>query len=452
MRWAAVLRVLPLALALVPLAVAVWAAARYTVDIPWMDEWELVPLVERSYQGTLSLRDLWLLHNEHRFVFPRLILIGLVRATHWNVYWEVGLNVALACAIALLLIRQMRGTGRRLGELRWEWTALPVSVVVFSLSQWENWIWGWQVAIFLNVLAAAGMVVLLGGERLSWWMLAAAALCAAVAQYSFANGVACWAIGAAALAVRPFESRRRRVRAIAVWLAAAAVVVGSYLYGYYTPTHHPALAACLEQPGQLAQYVLIYLGRPLGEGHAAWMGLAGLAYLGGATWGLVRFGFLRGREVAPYVWLSSYAILSALITGVGRVGFGRTQALTPRYVTIANLLWVAVAALLFFLGAGLLRRKRRGLGGLAYLAVAAIVAASLMSSGEAVPKMRTTSERLAAARAEVWRAEDEELLQVLYPDVSVLKERIAKLRELKLSVFREGASPPVAEDARPDRL
>ncbi len=53
-------------LALIPLGFVIYYAAKYMVDVPFWDQWKLVPLLEKSYEGTLSLKDLWSQHNLHR--------------------------------------------------------------------------------------------------------------------------------------------------------------------------------------------------------------------------------------------------------------------------------------------------------------------------------------------------------------------------------------------------
>ncbi|HZS38481.1 MAG TPA: hypothetical protein VFF06_16715, partial [Polyangia bacterium] len=70
----------PLGVALVPaiaLAAFVW---RFGVDVPYWDQWELVPLLKGAHDGTLRAADFFALHNEHRLVVPRLIMLGLAMA------------------------------------------------------------------------------------------------------------------------------------------------------------------------------------------------------------------------------------------------------------------------------------------------------------------------------------------------------------------------------------
>jgi len=71
----------PLVLALVPLAFLLCVVARYAVPVPYWDQWEFVPLLEKTYHGQLTFHDLWAQHNEHRILFPRIIMLALAHLT-----------------------------------------------------------------------------------------------------------------------------------------------------------------------------------------------------------------------------------------------------------------------------------------------------------------------------------------------------------------------------------
>src|SRR5208282_4675420 len=76
-------------LALLPLAFLIWMVSRYAVSVPFGDQWELVPLLEKTYHETLTFHDLWAQHNEHRILFPKIIMLGLAHLTGWNIYYEL---------------------------------------------------------------------------------------------------------------------------------------------------------------------------------------------------------------------------------------------------------------------------------------------------------------------------------------------------------------------------
>ncbi len=61
------------ALALFPPLYILYLITRYGIDVPFLDQWEFVPLLGNFRSGALSFHDLWAQHNEHRIFFPRLI-------------------------------------------------------------------------------------------------------------------------------------------------------------------------------------------------------------------------------------------------------------------------------------------------------------------------------------------------------------------------------------------
>ena len=69
-----------------------------------------------------------------------LVLLGLARLTGWDDGYEVAANLGLAAAACLALFSQWRSTAARLG---WAWAngLVPIiSLLVFALTQWENWV------------------------------------------------------------------------------------------------------------------------------------------------------------------------------------------------------------------------------------------------------------------------------------------------------------------------
>ena len=96
-----------------------------------------------------------------------------------------------------------------------------------------------------------------------------------------------------------------------------------------------------------AQYVI---GGRGGDGDLAFVfGLLGTAALGWAAGSLVWRDRARFRVLLPYFALSAYSIGTALMTGVGRVGFGSDQALANRYCTTVAPLWVSLIVFLLLL-------------------------------------------------------------------------------------------------------
>jgi hypothetical protein len=98
----------PIVLALIPLAYLIWICARLHVDVPFWDQWELVPRLDRLDSGTLTFRDLWGQHNEHRPMFPILLMLVMARLSDWDTGWEIAANIVFGTAIFLVWCRCCR--------------------------------------------------------------------------------------------------------------------------------------------------------------------------------------------------------------------------------------------------------------------------------------------------------------------------------------------------------
>ena len=245
-------------LSLVPLAHLVYVVAQNAVDVPYWDQWDFVPVLEKSYTGQLSFGDLWAQYHEHRLLFPTLLMLGLAHLTGWNIRYELELNVLLAAGSLGVLVWQLRATARTLHVAKWLWAVPACSLIVFSISHFQNWLWGWQIQMMLNVLAALAGLVVLAERSFRWNKFAVSVLLGIVATYSFANGILFWPIGLGILWVQ--LRRTERTTALAAWTAIAVVVLGAYFWHYQKPPEHPPLRLAFERPLELIRYVLIYIG------------------------------------------------------------------------------------------------------------------------------------------------------------------------------------------------
>lgn len=417
-------------LTLLPLAYLVMLLRIYHVDVPFWDEWEYMLILPKSYEGTLSVADLFALHNEHRLLFPRLIMLALARLTHWDMVYETGAAVVFAGGAFGLIALQLRSTGRETG-LNLLVLAPVLSLVHFSLSQWQNWFMPCQFLMFFNLMAVIGTVVVLSRPKLAWWHVAGGIALGIVASYSFANGLSVWLIGLLCLAAA-MEGRRRRVYA-AVWCFVGAIVVAVYFHGYRSPPYHPSPWLAVHEPLAFGLYMLQYLGAPVvnydGMGAAAG-GVVGLAILLVCSYILIpRVGL---GALAPYWGLALYAICGAATTGLGRLGFGIDQATSSRYITVGNLFWVCDAVLVLL---ALSSRRGKVIAGVA--AVGFVLLVSVNSVYGTLKWTERYAFRLPAREELISGGTNEDLLQRLHPDPQIVIERREILKKYRLGVFRQ---------------
>ena len=437
-------RYLPIiTLSLVPIICLIYFVAKYSVDVPYWDQWGLIPLLEKSYSGTLSFMDLWSQHNEHRIFFPKIVMITLARLSGWNINYEFAANILVGTGIFIVIIRQLKITNKLMPSYRIYWAIPIISLVVFSLSQWENWSWGWQFQIFLNIFAVITGIIFLAAPGRKWLCFTVASLMGIVATYSFSNGIIFWPIGLFILFFIKHENKKDKIVAITVWSLVGMLVICSYLYKYKKPESHPSLLSFVRHPIEYVKYVLAYLGAALGSYRpkaAIFFGLFGLAVSGFSILILTKRCCTKFHVLVPYIALSLYSVFSAILTGVARVGFGFRQALSSRYVTISNLFWICNIVLLCLLAS---KRHIRFKGRLVYTRptvfsiVIIIVFFLTVNSINSVSSLKKHYRIIKPARDELLSAEDDELLRRLYPDPNAVRSFIEILKKYKLSVFRE---------------
>ena len=443
-------KLLYLALTLLPFLCLIFMVYRYYVDVLVWDAWELVPFLDKFYQGTLSLQDLWAPRNGHRPFFPRIVLFLLERFSGWNMTYELAFIILLTIVIFFVLVYQIRITERLL-QVQLKWLIPVLSIMIFSLSQAETWLYGIQIPEPMNVLAVVAGFVLLQTPN-NWAKYSAAILLGVIASYSFGNGLLYWFIGLFILLVLTFDNRRLMISRVAIWVVAAGLTILLYTYDYPTSTLGLATFFAFSKPLESIEYVLVFLGTPvtptsfdcymhginceLGIFAAIVASLSGLILFGYVTWSLWRQ--VELKTLTPYVGMALYAILSALVADLTRSIFGVAQAMSSRYITFSSLFWIALAVFLLVLAktTEMSNKRRRRAGYLLVILMAGLVTLnSIQWSGFFV----ATYEYYSPLRTGLLLQENDNVLKLLYPwapSLDWMKTQREVLQKYHLSVFR----------------
>ena len=436
---------------LLPFALLVAVVARYGVNVPYWDQWELLPLLQKSFAGTLTLSDLWQQHNEHRIFFPRLIMLALAHLTHWNIRAELVVNVLLGLGIFFAAFTLVRRTFCDTSSPSW-WQPM-LALLLFSLGQYENWMSGWQITILLSIMCVVTGVLVLTTRPFRLLHLILALALGFIATFSLANGIFYWPIGLLVLAVTLRDQRVSKGAfwsQLAIWMVCMGITAGAYMYHYQKPTQHPSLLTVLSAPIHFADYILTYLGSPVlgyladvGQHLAGFeklsvlcsvAGLLGLVIAVFGSWRLITTRSLTPVAMLPYGALAAYVLCSALITGVARLGFGSVQALAPRYISITNLLWVAVLVIIYTLAqrdpAVAVRRTAR-------VALALLLCCAALWTVDGMHYIRGRSNMLRTAQTDLLvQGVQPGQTYNLYPISERLAHDVPILKALGLSLFR----------------
>jgi len=353
-------------LALIPAIGTAAIIHRWGVNVPYADEWSNLTLVEKWDTEELAFADLIRAHNGHRIFFPRLIYLVFAALFHGNLRAEMFFSLFLCCLTSagflLLLRRTMNAATPRVFAV---WAL--INLFLFSPIQAENWLWGFQLQIFLSNLCLIGVIAGLsaGSRSLLWFAVALAS--AVIGTFSFGNGLLLWPVGAVLLFCRA-DGRRRAID----WIGVGLFTVCAYFLGYHAENLSGLSSQWLDYP----LFFLAFLGAPLARipnANPLVLPVIIGAVLTGMYAGAVVYCFRRRTLQKQAVWLApgAYAIGSALLATATRTNFGVRHALDSRYTTIATLLLLSLIGLVavLVLERPLIRRRTGVILGVSVLLV-----------------------------------------------------------------------------------
>lgn len=320
----------------------------YAIDAPYYDQYPYVSLFVKAQRHELTWASVWNQYNEHRLLLPNLVMLTLAHWSGWNIRWELATSLVLGAGIYAVHAMQIRRTAARTRDTALPWLLPVIAIAVFSLRQYENWLWGFQLQIFLNVLLVLAGFAFLTSRALTWATLLAALLCGLGATFSFGNGLLYWPLGLAVLLALAPRSQRRAFSL--AWIVTTALTLGVYFYKYSVFPGTASVSYMLHHLLKFVLFLLVYVGSfAAGESRllAAVVGAIGLVLFSLASWRLTRGRQADWKLLIPYWAAAAYALASGLLADRGRISSGVMFALTSRYTTISELFWIATLVLTY---------------------------------------------------------------------------------------------------------
>jgi hypothetical protein len=306
----------------------------------------------------LSTSDLWARHGDNRILFPNLVMLSLADLVHLNTVVEQYVSgVLLAAATGLITWAHKR----RSPSIGWLWY-VPAALLLMSFVQYQDTLWGFQLAWYMVYFTAAASLFVLDRPKLTWLGLGVAVILAVVCSYSSIQGLLIWPVGMLLL-----YQRNRTPRLILTWLGCAVVAGGVYFYNLspaggfssYVFTH-PILGT---------KYFLLSIGDVLGLGVPSQPDAGrdllmafGLVVFLLACWVLFSFGRHRDETSGvPFgVAVTAYGLAFAALETAYRASQGLAVAATSRYTTFDLL--IPVGCYLTLLSARALSRQETASG------------------------------------------------------------------------------------------
>lgn len=396
------------------------------VDVPYHDQWDLLPLLDAALRNEFRWADLLQPHNGHILLLPKLVMLALALLTQWNTLAEV-LFGFLCMLGSWLLLQAMAAQVLSRPLLVVEKTVL--SLLVFSWSQAQNWLWGWQLQIPLALLLLLCGFAALQRLRHDGAAVLLAALCGIAAMLSFAGSLPFWP------AVLPLLWQRRRWLVIP-WLLLSCLLLFAYarVAGMVATDDASAALPAANEILRHLRNTLALLGNLVARFnlHAATAaGLCGVLLL---LW-QARPRTATVRALGLSVLL--FAAGTALLVSLTRSGLGDEQMLASRYGTLTLPFWVVVAVLLSDAIHSKVQPMRLAIAGCLLFSLLA----SQAYSWQDFYQLHRRLERGAVALQQIDTEQGRKLLPVINPrsDRERAVQEVLLLRQYRLSAFRDDA-------------
>lgn len=221
----------------IPVAIFVFVVLRYSVNVPWFDDFDPFPDFLRQWilsgSSTEKIKLLFAPNNEHRMVFGKgiaLLYYALTGTLNFTFLHIAGMLFTLG---TLLLIWQ----AFRRAQLPL-YLFLPVPFLLFQLQYHLVFLWAicslqHQPVVFFVCLS----MFLLARKQIGWAILAA--FCA---NFAMSNGIFVWVGGAGILL---FQTR---YRGLALWCVSGLTAVMLYFSGMSSLNNESSLGFFLQNP------------------------------------------------------------------------------------------------------------------------------------------------------------------------------------------------------------
>ncbi|MGD1711943.1 hypothetical protein [Dapis sp. BLCC M172] len=345
-------RILLLILYISPVLLLLWFLANFSVNVPYWDQWRLTPIFERVAEGNATFFDFFTVHGHHRILIPKLIITALAFSTKWNTQAEIICSVIFVIitffAICKIAETKLHNRNKNLLHI----ANILSCLLLFSLVQHQNWLWGFTLFWFLTnlcLIMAVYFIYALDNSSAKTRIFLTAIFCF-LGSFTLIQGLLSWVV--LIPSILSIEGKaKQKISRLSIWIL--VFILSCIIYAInFNPIREPKPFLFTEQPFLIINYFLAVLGLPLVRLPMPAI-LTGLILLSGFlffTYYFLKKPFYKLTFFPPAIpWLTigTFSLISALSISVGRAEYGVANAMiSSRYTTTSILLIISLIYLL----------------------------------------------------------------------------------------------------------
>ncbi len=438
------LKYIALVLILAPVILGFAYVFLFGVNIPYYDEWVVVQLFEKYQTGELNFSDFYAQHNEHRILFPRVILLIIGILSRFDTVIEMYFIQVLVATIMIVLFLKLKNQfGFSMARIP-AWI-IPVPFLIYSWRQYENFLWGLMIAFVLPIAASVLSFFFLDRlnkpyekklARKHWRNFALGVIFTVVSSFSMAMGLLAWAAGIFQLLSLPGKNPKKYLY-FGIWTFLGILTWIGYFLGYMKPANHPSLFYVLSHPVETFKSFLIFLGSSLYWDESLSFATGLILFIIAVILVIIiaKKGLVRENSFWLTLLLFSFLVVGAIL--VGRAGFGKDALLWSRYTTYS----IPIVVSLYVLSVNLIYKKPRSKIVKIILVVLLILitTGSVFSyvNGYKVGKEWHLLRKSQAVNILTIETKPDQALKGIFPSIPVLRYLAKKMKMLNYSVYRE---------------
>lgn len=410
-------------------------AATLAWRIPFMlwDHLDFAPLYASWQGGTpLSQTIFWHNHGGHLHAAAYAVLLFTTWLSHGQTWLDCFASWLFLLAYAATILALCRETLPQ-ADARARIGALLIVFLALYPGHLANLQWGWQVAVFLCLFGSVVAIRSLSRETFDWGDNLVSLCGAALAVSSFGIALALVPIALLAIALRNELRPGSRIAFALPWLLGSLVVAYALRSDVVLVASDGTvdLAARATRLYGIGLYALNFLGAGISRfatGAAPWLAL--LAILSGMP---AAVALRRCRQAWPWIGFMLFAVIGAMLTALGRIDEGPTQAFASRYVSFSTMFWIGWIGLLVL---ALNERKRDAMQWFACGLIALFALGNAVAMTKRAARLAHEARSTAATLCATYPDVDERVLKDMhYAGADAARERLRVVQELGFPPF-----------------